>query len=161
MVEVYRTTNLTIRSSIRGSLLLYHNSLSTTASNHIMLQNISSIEDIASAALFTSQAERNGEPYPTHVLPSHIAINKEALATCSSWSTFIPVTELTAQRTIRRRDQLDNRCCQLPSIPHGADHHNHGLGEILDTNCPDFGRKGIIMEVLNTFASGASWFLPV
>ena len=67
-----------IRSSIRGSLLLYHNSSSTTASNHIMPQNISSIEDIASAALFTSQGEQNGKPYPTHVLPSPITINKEA-----------------------------------------------------------------------------------
>ena len=140
-----------IRSSIRGSLPLYHNSSSTTASNHIMPQNISSIEDIASAALFTSQGEQNGEPYPTHVLPSPITINKEALATCSSWSTFVPITESTAQRTIRRRDQLDNGCCRLPSILHGADHRGHGLDESLDPNCPDFGRKGIVMEVLNSF----------
>ena len=140
-----------IRSSIRGSLLLYHNSSSTTASNHIMPQNISSIEDIASAALFTSQGEQNGKPYPTHVLPSPITINKEALATCSSWSTFVPITESAAQRSIRRRDQLDNGCCRLPSIPHGADHRGHGLDESLDPNCPDFGRKGIVMEVLNTF----------
>ena len=38
------------------------------ASNHIMPQNISSIEDIASTTLFTNQAQQNGEPFPTHLL---------------------------------------------------------------------------------------------
>ena len=89
-----------IRSSICGSLLLYHNSLLTMVSNHIMPQNISSIEDIASAALFTSQAEQNGEPFPTYVLPSPVAINKKALAACSSWSTW---------------SQLQSRRCNVPS----------------------------------------------
>ena len=51
-----------------------------------MPENISSIDDIVSAALFISQAEQNGEPFPTHVFPSPVAINKKALATCSSWS---------------------------------------------------------------------------
>ena len=56
------------------------------ASNHIMPQNVSSIEDIASNALFTNQAKQNREPFPTHVLPSPVAINKKVLATCSSES---------------------------------------------------------------------------
>ena len=59
------------------------------ASNHIMLQNISSIEDVASVVLFTSQAKQNGEPFPIHVLLSLVAINKKALETCNSWSTFV------------------------------------------------------------------------
>ena len=53
-----------IRSSIRGNLHLSHNSSSTMASNQILPQNISSIEDIASVALFTSQAEQNGNLSP-------------------------------------------------------------------------------------------------
>ena len=89
-----------IRSSIHRSLLLYHNSSLTTATNHIMLQNISSIQDIASTALFTRQAEQNGEPFSTHVLPSPIVINKKALATHRSWSAFVPITELTGQCTV-------------------------------------------------------------
>ena len=47
---------------------------------------MSLIEEIASAALFTNQAEQNGEPFPTHVLPSPVAINKKVLAMCNSWS---------------------------------------------------------------------------
>ena len=77
-----------IRSSIRRSLLLYHNSSSTMASSHIMPQNISSVEDIASAALFTSQAKQNGEPFPTHILPSPIASTKRSWrrAAHGAWS---------------------------------------------------------------------------
>ena len=115
-----------IRSSIRRSLLLYHNLSLTMASKHIMAQSISSIEDIVPAALFRTEAEQNGEPLPTHVLPSPLAINKEAMATCNSWSTFVPVTESTVQRIIGQRDQLDNGCYRLPSLRHGADHRIHG-----------------------------------
>ena len=41
-----------------------------------MPQNISSVEDIVSAALFIHQAKQNGETFPTHVHPSPVAINK-------------------------------------------------------------------------------------
>ena len=63
-----------------------------TASNHIISRNISLIEDIASVALFTSQAKQNGEPFATHMLPSPIAIDKEALAECSSLTVFSRVS---------------------------------------------------------------------
>ena len=68
-----------MRSSIRGNLLLEHNSSLTIASNLIIPQNISSIEGIASVVLFTSQTEQNREPFSTHLLPNPIASNKKAL----------------------------------------------------------------------------------
>ena len=48
-----------IRYRICKNLFSYHNSSWTTASNHILSHNIYTIEDIASAALLTSQAKQS------------------------------------------------------------------------------------------------------
>ena len=134
-----------------------------------MPANMFSIEDIASFALFKSQTEQNGEAFPTQVLLNPVAINKKALATCNSWSTLVSVMELTAQLTVGWRDQWDNGCCRLPSILHGANHRIHGLDEKLGPQVPpNFGRKGIAIEVLNSFckccflvSSSSDFFLPL
>ena len=81
----------------------------------------------------------------------------------------VPVTESTAQHTVGWRDQLGNGCCRLPSIPHGANHRVHGLDEKLGPQVPpNFGRKGIAIEVLNSFcrcyflvSSSSDFFLPL
>ena len=59
------------------------------ASNHIMSQNISSIEGIASVALFASQAKQNGDPFLIHVLPSIATIKKEGLGDVQLMEQFV------------------------------------------------------------------------
>ena len=133
-----------------------------------MPQNISSIEDIASAALFKSQTEQNGEPFPTHVLPSPVAINKKVLATCNSWSMESQLQ--SRQRSIPSGEEINWVMDAADCLPYrtGANHRVHGLDEKLGPQVPpNFGRKGIargtefVLQVLLPSSSSSDFFLPL
>ena len=72
-------------------------------SNHIMAQNVYSIEDLASIALFTNQTEQNGELFLTHMLPNPVAINKRfwRCAAHGAWNPNYGV-DSAAYRRVKR-----------------------------------------------------------
>ena len=162
-----------IRCPICKNLFSYHNSWWTTASNHIMSHNIYTIEDIVSAALLTSQAERSEEPFPHPRAAESYSHQERRLWWRTANGALCQESQpQSRQRSIPSGEEIDWKmdCSRLPSIPHGADHGVQGYDEKLGSQVHrlweegDYRRGGelalqVLLPIFSLCSSG--FFLPL
>ena len=128
-----------------------------------MPHNICSIENIKPAAISANQAKQNGEAFPTHVLPNHKAIKKEALVSCSSWRTFSRVQLWSQQHIIQSGEDVGWIMDAADCLPYRTVQTTTLMAQTrsLDPSAPTLGERGSRQRYGIRFAGAASWFLLV
>ena len=153
-----------VRCRIFKNLFSYHNSSWTTASNHVLLHNIYTIEDIASLHCSKAKPNKGGNLSPSTCSPPLQRSRKTPLVTQQLMEHFVksPSYGVDSAAYHRLRRSI-GKWIAADCLPYCTAQTTvfRAMKRILDPKCPDFGRKGIIAEVGICFVGAASQFLPV
>lgn len=138
-----------IRCRICRNLYAFHNSSWTTASNHILSHNLFTLNDIVAADNLATEAEKNGEPFPLHKLPSAPS-TKPCGGDVRTLQRFVSSPsyghDTAAYHRLRRSigTWIAADCMPYRTVETAA---FRAMSKSLDPKCPEFGRKGLTTEV--------------
>ena len=141
---------LKIRCHICRFLISYHNNSWTSAATHIRSHNITTAQDIATAAALAAESEANGEAFPIHKLLDPPLVKKEAAGDAALMQrTFAAPSYGTDMQPFHRIKRTIAKWIAADCLPYRIVETRafRAMTGSLDPKCPDFGRKAMTSQV--------------